>query len=275
MWKASGGMRTHWRRALAALALATGAATANAAELPENGCAPFVFEHARFIVCHFDARRNAIRLWHADEEGRPFRHFSRLRAWLRNRGQKLTFAMNAGMFTPEYAPAGLYIENGALKKRINLRRGYGNFHLLPNGIFWVEDGRAGVTESHAFDAAFRAGKMRPRYATQSGPMLVIDGHLHPKFRAGSDSLKIRNGVGVRANGHDVFFALSRDRVNFHTFAQLFRDALNTPNALFLDGGISQIYSPAMGFDGNGIPIGPIVGVALPEKAPKKEEAERP
>ena len=274
MWKATDMMRTHWRRLLAALALATGTATANAAELPRNACAPFVFEQARFIICHFDARENAIRLWHADEKGRPFRYFSRLRGWLKKRGQRLTFAMNAGMFTPEYAPAGLYIEDGVLKKRINLRRGHGNFHLLPNGVFWVENGRAGVTESHAFDAAFRAGKLRPRHATQSGPMLVINGRLHPKFRPGSDSLKIRNGVGVRANGHDVFFALSRDPVNFHTFARLFRDALDTPNALFLDGGISQIYSPALGLNGNGIPIGPIVGVVKPEREVTAHETKK-
>ena len=271
MWKATGMMRTRWRRALAALALLTGAATANAAELPRNGCAPFVFEQARFIVCHFDARENFIRLWHADEAGKPFRYFGRLRGWLKKRGQKLVFAMNAGMFTPEYAPAGLYIEDGALKKKINLRKGYGNFHLLPNGVFWVDGDRAGVTESHAFDAAFRAGRLRPRFATQSGPMLVIDGQLHPKFRAGSDSLKIRNGVGVRANGRDVFFVLARDPVNFHTFARLFRDALDTPNALFLDGGISQMYSRTLGFGGNGIPICPIVGVVAPQPGEANHE----
>jgi len=259
-WKRA---RRDWARLMATLALATGAATARAEELPRNGCAPFVFERARFIVCHFDARERAIRLWHADEEGRPLRHFSRLRGWLKKRGQRLMFAMNAGMFTPEYAPAGLFIENGAVKKKINLRKGYGNFHLLPNGVFWVDGQRAGVTESHAFDAAFRAGRLRPAFATQSGPMLVIDGKLHPKFRPGSDSRKIRNGVGVRANGHDVFFAIARDPVNFHAFARLFRDALKTPDALFLDGGISQIYAPTLGLDEYGIPMGPIVGVAQP------------
>ena len=249
----------------------SGAATANAAALPENGCGMLVFERARFVVCRFDARERRIRLWHADETGEPFRYFGRLRAWLKKRGQRLLFAMNAGMFTPAYAPAGLYIEDGVVKKRINLRKGYGNFHLLPNGVFWVDGARAGVMESHAFDEAFRAGRLRPRFATQSGPMLVIDGRLHPKFRAASESRKIRNGVGVRANGREVFFVLSRDPVNFHTFARLFRDALDVPNALFLDGAISQIYSPALGYDGIGIPIGPIVGVV---EAAKEQAARR-
>ena len=253
-------MRQTWRRALAALALLSGAAVASAAEVPENGCAHLVFEQARFVVCRFDVRQMSLRLWHADEKGKPFRHFRRLRAWLRKRGQRLAFAMNAGMFTPEYAPAGLYIENGVLKKKINLRKGYGNFHLLPNGVFWIDEQRAGVMESHAFDAAFRSGRLRPRFATQSGPMLVIDGQLHPKFRAGSDSRKIRNGVGVRKDGQTVFFAIARDPVNFYTFARLFRDVLETPDALFLDGGISQIHAPALGLDEYGIPIGPIVGV---------------
>ena len=253
-------IRQAWRRALTALVLLSGAAVAAAEKVPENGCAHLVFESARFVVCRFDMRQVSLRLWHADETGQPFRHFRRLRAWLKKRGQRLVFAMNAGMFTPEYAPAGLYIENARLKKKINLRRGYGNFHLLPNGVFWIGARRAGVMESHAFDAAFRAGKLRPRYATQSGPMLVIDGQLHPKFRANSDSRKIRNGVGVRSDGQTVFFAIARDPVNFHTFARLFRDVLKTPNALFLDGGISQIYAPALGLDEYGIPIGPIVGV---------------
>ena len=42
-------------------------------------------------------------------------------------------------------------------------------------------------------------KQRPQVdpATQSGPMLVIDGRLHSRFDRSSTSLKARTGVGVR------------------------------------------------------------------------------
>ncbi len=235
------------------------------AALPVNGCKRLTHEQARHVVCHFDVGRLPLRLWLTDEEGERFGTFARLREWLAARGQKLVFAMNAGMYTPRYNPAGLYIEEGALKKKINLRRGFGNFHLLPNGVFWIAAGRAGVMESHAFDKAFRAGRLRPRFATQSGPMLVINGRLHPKFRRDSTSRKIRNGVGVRANGRDVFFVLSESRVNFHAFARLFRDVLKTPDALFLDGTISRLFALGIREESNLIPFGPIVGLALPAK----------
>ncbi len=63
---------------------------------------------------------------------------------------------------------------------------------------------------------------RPEIATQSGPMLVINGQLHPKFSEDGQSRKIRNGVGV-LDGDTVFFALSEGAVSFADFARLFRD----------------------------------------------------
>ena len=94
--------------------------------------------------------------------------------------------------------------------------------------------RFGVTETLAYRADPPDGVA---YATQSGPMLVIDGALHPRFLPGSDSLKVRNGVGVSADGR-VHFAISEGRVRFHDFGTLFRDVLDAPDALFLDGTIS-------------------------------------
>jgi hypothetical protein len=54
------------------------------------------------------------------------------------------------------------------------------------------------------------------------------------------SLKARTGVGVRADGK-VIFAISEEAVSFDAFARLFRDALNCPNALFLDGGSASSF----------------------------------
>ena len=94
----------------------------------------------------------------------------------------------------------------------------------------------GVAETEAYLRA------RPSVdlATQSGPMLVIDGEIHPKFSPGS-SFKRRNGVGV-PDDHTAVFAISESAVNFHSFARLFRDELNCANALFFDGTISSLYN---------------------------------
>ncbi|HBS32708.1 MAG TPA: hypothetical protein DEA40_13365, partial [Parvularcula sp.] len=85
------------------------------------------------------------------------------------------------------------------------------------------------------------------FATQSGPMLVIGGAIHPKFLPEGTSRKRRNGVGVRADG-TLVFAISDTPVTFHEFASYFRDALNCPDALYLDGAISRIFAPEIGRD---------------------------
>ncbi|MEP0562958.1 MAG: phosphodiester glycosidase family protein, partial [Paracoccaceae bacterium] len=135
------------------------------------------------------------------------------------------------------------------------REGPGNFGLLPNGVFCITDTKAEVIESRSFDAAPPACT----YATQSGPMLVINGALHPRFLPDVTSVKTRNGVGVRGDGSIV--AVISDRpVNFHQFARFFRDVLETPNALFLDGTVSRLYAPALNRHDLGLPMGPILGV---------------
>ncbi len=235
------------------------------AAVPENGCAEVVFGGARFVACRFDVRRHQVRTFLVDEKGAVFGTLWRLDDWLKARRLRLLMAMNGGMFTEAQQPAGLYVEGGREVKGINLRRGRGNFHLMPNGVFWVRGQRAGVMESRRFARLYRRGRLKPDFATQSGPMLVIDGRLHPRFRAASDSLKIRNGVGVRRKGREVVFAISLDRVNFHTFARLFRDGFGVRNALFLDGSVSRLRTPEMsigGFFGGG--IGPIVAVVEKE-----------
>jgi len=120
----------------------------------------------------------------------------------------------------------------------------------------AQSGRAAVAETQAFV------KQRPQtdVATQSGPMLVINGRVHPRFARGSTSLKARNGVGVRADGK-VIFAISQGEVSFDAFARLFRDRLNCPNALFLDGGsASSLYAPSLASHGNILSLGPMLAV---------------
>jgi uncharacterized protein YigE (DUF2233 family) len=174
------------------------------------------------------------------------------------------FAMNAGMFKEDQAPVGLYVENRLKVHEADTRSGATNFHMKPNGVFWVGDGVAGVTET----SRYLASPPPARYATQSGPMLVIDAKIHPKILPNGTSQKIRNGVG--ACGGAVVFAIAEEPVTFDAFARLFRDGLQCQNALFLDGSVSSLYAPELNRDDELGPIGPIVGVVRPEMTEKSE-----
>ncbi len=241
--------KTMWL--LISLIMAGLTGTANAAT-----CIDETFEGSSMTVCDA-APSDDVRLFHSGPDG-IYGNFSVVEADLGANGQKLGFAMNAGMYRPDRAPVGLYIEDGKEISAIVTRDGPGNFGLLPNGVFCIGD-RFQVIESRRFDAE------RPtcRFATQSGPMLVIDGALHPDFLSASPSLNIRNGVGVTADGLRAYFVISNEPVNFHRFARFFRDALGLPNALFLDGSISRLYAPDLGRDDLGLPLGPIVGLVVP------------
>ena len=222
-------------------------------------CAPARFDGASYTICSFDARRDDIRVYWKDASGRAYGGFSRVADALKAQGRQLRFAMNGGMFETDLSPVGLLIENGKQEHKADLRDGASNFHLRPNGIFYVGDGSAGIVET----ARFLGAPPVARYATQSGPMLVIDGRIHPKIQPTGTSAKIRNGVGVR-DGALVTFAISEEPVTFHAFARLFRDGLNCPNALFLDGSVSSLFAPNLKRADALSPIGPIIGVSAPQ-----------
>lgn len=219
-------------------------------------CRTLDFLDTPYSVCEADLTRDRIELFHADADGRPIGTFARLKAQLAPKGKTLLFAMNAGMYHADRAPVGLFIEDGQTQKTIVTREGPGNFGLLPNGVFCVTPERAVIRESRRF------AKSPPAcaFASQSGPMLVLDGALHPRFLKNGTSRYIRNGVGVSRDGTRVVFAISDRPVNFYDFGRLFKEALNTPNALYFDGKISRMYAPALGRNDPGFPMGPIVGV---------------
>ncbi len=248
------------RRALAlALVLAAIAGSAGAQIAAEDGCRPVEHDGRAFTICTFRADAADIRLWHTDAEGALLGSFSAIDRALRQEGRRLVFAMNGGMYHGDRSPVGHYIENGDQKVPLIEGPGPGNFGLLPNGVFCWGGGRAAVIETTEYAAT------RPdcRYATQSGPMLVIDGALHPRFLPDSDSVHIRNGVGVAEDGVTVHFAISDQRVNFHAFGRLFRDRLGVPDALYLEGKVSRLYAPGLERADRGWPMGPVVGVAAP------------
>lgn len=210
-------------------------------------CSDREFEGDTFVVCAVDLSNYSIHLALKGSDGKPYEHLDRL-------PKPFVMAMNAGMYHADYSPVGLYVENGKELSALNTDSGDGNFFMKPNGVFFIdEDGQPGVLETGAYAAA----DIRPRVASQSGPMVVIDGDVHSRFEPDGQSKYIRNGVGVDEKGR-VVLAISRGPVSLGRFARLFRDALGCRNALFFDGGISALYDGARYVVGGEEPAGPML-----------------
>jgi uncharacterized protein YigE (DUF2233 family) len=152
--------------------------------------------------------------------------------------------MNGGMYLRDLSPQGLYIEGGKQIKVLDTaQEAYGNFYMQPNGIFYItKDNKAYVTATKYF----KYPDDTINFATQSGPMLLINGKIHHKFMPLSKNLHIRNGVGILPNGN-LLFAISKGKINFYDFAMFFKKH-GCKNALYLDGFVSRIYLPEKGIE---------------------------
>jgi len=213
-----------------------------------QACKEQAFEEAKFIVCSATPGHDDLRLFWKNARGEPYRRFPAIARSVAEEGRTLVFAMNAGMYLTDFSPIGLYIENGqelwpASTKTVDGPPGkVPNFYKQPNGVFFLNDAEAGILPS----ADYLKHSPNTRFATQSGPMLVIKNKLNPIFIARSSDRTRRSGVGV-CDGGLIRFAISEGAVNFYDFARLFRDHLHCPNALFLDGGNGVgIYEPSTG-----------------------------
>jgi uncharacterized protein YigE (DUF2233 family) len=225
--------------------------------LAQSACGQRMFEGSRFTVC--DPGQGRIELVAAARDEPVIRQFADLEARLGPRAAQVAFAMNAGMYGEDGRPIGLAIVDGRQVRAINRRQGGGNFHLMPNGVFQVRrDGRAEVVTSARWQPSPDI-----RLATQSGPMLVIDGKPHPAFDHDGSSRHIRNGVGVAPDGR-ARFVISDGPVSLGKFARFFRDALKCRNALFFDGAVSALWDPASYRRDITEPLGPMVVVFRPE-----------
>jgi len=207
----------------------------------------------RFLYHIVDLNKQEIRLFWKDNQGKIIYNFENLKKYLQNNSQKLVFAMNGGMYLKDRSPQGLYIENGKILKQIDtVQHAYGNFYMQPNGVFYItKNKKAFVSRSTDFTAK------DVMFATQSGPMLLINDKMHPRFIKGSKNLNIRNGVGILRDGK-ILFAISKEKVNFYDFATFFQ-SFGCKNALYLDGFVSKIYFPKENRVDNGGRFGVIIG----------------
>jgi uncharacterized protein YigE (DUF2233 family) len=252
----------------AAITLCLVAAVGCSSAAADSGCRKENFKDVSYTVCSFDLRSDDIRIFWRDDSGAPFRTFSALAEQLGARNEILAFAMNGGMYQDNLSPVGLLVIGGTEHKAANTVDIKGevvpNFYKKPNGVFFIGDGKGGVLET----GRFLREKPKTEFATQSGPMLVIDGEIHPAFIVGSPYLNQRNGV-CASSPTEVHLTISDGLVNFDDFARFFRDRLGCRNALFLDGGSAPgIYAPEQGRNdppGHG-GYGPIIGV-VKEKQP--------
>jgi uncharacterized protein YigE (DUF2233 family) len=203
----------------------------------------------------------------ADPQRRPFGNLDALAGWLRRRGDTLLLGMNGGIFARDFTnPQGLLVSESKVLREIDtLTRAPspevdGNFYRpQPNGVFFVMvDGQPRVTTT----AVARPLVRQMVAATQSGPMLIINGQFTPAY-ASADTLPpwlgtprqrhhevdsastTRNAVCIGSDGK-VYWVKTEQKVRGDPFARFLRDEIHCRDALFLDGFYSALHAPRAG-----------------------------
>jgi uncharacterized protein YigE (DUF2233 family) len=207
-----------------------------------------------FVFYAVNPKQHEVNFYLKDGKGVNFGSIANLKAWLNQRKTELVFATNGGMYKTNKSPLGLYIQDEILISPIDRNSGDGNFYLKPNGIFYLtKNDKAFICKTEDFQVSKKI-----KYATQSGPMLVIDGETHKAFNKNSTNLNIRNGVGILPN-NEILFAMSKKGINFYEFAEFFKSK-GCKNALYLDGFVSRTYCPKQNWIQTDGDFGVIIGV---------------
>ncbi len=197
----------------------------------------------KYIVAKIPASN--IHLHWKNDKGKAFGSIYRLNYFLKQKGITPRIIMNAGIYSQDNTPAGLHIEKGQILKKINTNKGGGNFHLEPNGVFLIDkNNNSKILDTKSYQNYSTRNSIKTRLAVQSGPMLIINNKINPKFIQNSKSLYIRNAVCVNSSNSEksdnAFFIISKEKVNLYNFAKATK-SLGCNNSLYLDGSISKIY----------------------------------
>lgn len=220
-----------------------------------------------FFIADLDSHKVALHLKYSDsaKSNKNYKTLAAIKNELDNKGEDVLMLTNGGMYTPDNQPEGLLIRNHIQEAPIDLGSApkgvFLNFYLKPNGVFLIHENKATILTTEEYQKRFKDAKVLPYCATQSGPMLIINGKHHNALNHNSKSKKLRSGVGTLQNGKIVFaITANGSLVNFHDFASLFKDVFGCDNALFLDGAISKMYlkeSRKKELSGN---FGPIISI---------------
>ena len=163
-------------------------------------CRSKSFDDAEYTVCRFDPAEADMRIYWRNADGRPYGTFAALAADLADQGLRLDFGMNGGMYRDDLSPVGLLIENSVEVKALNTAgvapdvRPVPNFYKKPNGVFVIGKNAAATLSTERYIRDHPAAE----FATQSGPMLLVDGRIHPAFIVGSSDLNRRIGSALQA-----------------------------------------------------------------------------
>ncbi len=235
--------------------------------LGPSACKNVTFEAVPLTHCVADPAQHRIGMANLGADKQPFGSLAAFAASVDP--ATIAFAINGGMYGDDLKPIGYYVEKGERGAELNRSEGAkegakeaaGNFYMKPNGVFFGSGGGWRVLGSNTF---FNSVGERPEFGTQSGPMLLVEGKLHPEIQDDGPSKAIRNAVGVDAAGK-AHFVISDAPVSFGQLARYFRDTLKVSNALYLDGAVSSLWDPAGGRKDGGR-VGPIIVVTKREKA---------
>jgi uncharacterized protein YigE (DUF2233 family) len=243
-------LNARWIFILSAMLLFACRNSPNSIEAPrqlETTCRPYAGEgvevscltvkQVRYGIIHINLKAASIKMLWRNPAGVPYGSLSEA---YRQIGDDLLAVTNAGIYAENQTPLGLHIEGGTPLRPLNPDNGEGNFYWKPNGVFYVGDDGAGVLESERFNSLDKRAGIDE--ATQSGPLLVIEGEVNHNLKPDSQSRYARNGIGVKS-ADEVYIVVSEDEVSLYDFASVFASQLDCPNALYLDGCVSQLYLP--------------------------------
>ncbi len=233
------------------------------AETPEEtgptACEAAVFEGVALTHCIADPALHRIEMANIGADKQPFGSLAAFAATVEP--ADIAFVMNGGMYGDDLKPLGYFVQKGERLKELDRGDGDGNFYMKPNGLFFGSSAGWRVMGSNTF---FNTVGDRPQFGTQSGPLLLIEGKLHPEIQDDGPSKAIRNAVGVDGKGR-AHFVISDAPVSFGQLARYFRDELKVSNALYLDGQVSSLWDPARSRMDKGR-VGPIIVVTKREAA---------
>lgn len=233
-------------------------ATSTSAPGP-SACENTAFEGVPLTHCIADPAQHRIAMANLGADKQPFATLGKFAASVDP--ATVAFAVNGGMYGDDLRAVGYYVEKSERLKELDRGEGTGNFYMKPNGVFFGSGGSWRVMGSNTF---FNTVGDRPEFGTQSGPLLLDNGKMHPEVQDNGPSKAIRNAVGVGADGR-AHFVISDAPISFGQLARYYRDELKVANALYLDGAVSSLWDPAAGRQDGGR-VGPIIVVTRRAKA---------